>query len=115
MNIFDIIIIGFIIVGALLGFSNGVIKTSVGAVGFIVITILSFLAKGVVAGFLFKFCPFFNFWGVLEGVTTVNILLYEVVAFIIIFGILIIIIFLFVNKKEDYEYIDMNDVLLETT
>ena len=34
---------------------------------------------------------------------------------IIIFGILIIIIFLFVNKKEDYEYIDMNDVLLETT
>lgn len=88
MNIFDIIIIGFIIVGALLGFSNGVIKTSVGAVGFIVITILSFLLKGVVAGFLFKFCPFFNFWGVLEGVTTVNILLYEVVAFVIIFGVL---------------------------
>lgn len=88
MNILDIIIIAFIIIGALLGFSNGVIKTSTSAVGFIVVTILSFIMKDVVAEILFKFCPFFKFWGVLEGVTSVNILLYEVIAFIVIFGIL---------------------------
>ena len=88
MNILDIIIIVLIIIGALLGFVNGGIKTFVSAIGFIVVATISFMLKDIVAEVLFKICPFFNFFGVIKGVTSINILLYEVIAFIVIFGIL---------------------------
>ena len=88
MNIIDIIIIGFIVLGALLGFANGGIKTLTSAGGLIIVTILSFILKDVIAEVLFKFCPFFDFFGIIKGVTAINILVYEVIAFIVIFGIL---------------------------
>ena len=88
MNIFDIVIIGFILVGAIIGFLNGGIRTLVSAGGIIVVTILSFILKDIIAEVLFKVCPFFNFWGDLKGVTSINIILYEVIAFAVIFGIL---------------------------
>ena len=33
---------------------------------------------------MYEHLPFFNFWGILKGVTVINILLYEVIAFLIL-------------------------------
>ena len=59
-------IIVLIIIGALLGFVNGGIKTFVSAIGFIVVATISFMLKDIVAEVLFKICPFFNFLGLLK-------------------------------------------------
>ena len=91
MNVIDIIILLVIAFGAVIGFHNGFTKQLVSFVGFIVVIILSYLLKNIISGFLYEHLPFFGFGGVLKGVTVLNIALYEVIAFLIVFSILMII------------------------
>lgn len=88
MNIVDLIIIIFILFGAVLGFKRGFTKSLVSALGFIVTIVLAFLLKNPVSVMLYENLPFFKFGGVLKGVTVLNIALYEIIAFIIVLGIL---------------------------
>lgn len=90
MNWIDIIIVVFILSGAALGFKRGALKQLVSCVGLILVVILSFLLKNPVSVFLYEHLPFFKFGGVLKGVTVLNIALYEVIAFLIVFSILMI-------------------------
>lgn len=90
MNVVDIIIILFILSGAVLGFKRGATKQLVYCVGLILVVILSFLLKNPVSVFLYEHLPFFKFGGILKGVTVLNILLYEIIAFLIVLSILII-------------------------
>ncbi len=90
MNIIDIIIIVFILLGALVGFKRGVTKQLVSCLGLIAVVILSFLLKNPVSIFLYEHLPFFKFGGLLKGVTVLNILLYEVIAFLVVFAILMV-------------------------
>lgn len=91
MNIFDIIIILFILSGVVVGLKRGFTKQLVHSLGLIVILILSFLFKNPVSIFFYKHFPFFKFTGILKGATALNILLYEVLAFIFVFSVLNII------------------------
>lgn len=88
MNIVDLIIIIFILFGAVLGFKRGFTKSLVSALGFIATIILAFLLKNPVSVMLYENLPFFKFGGVLKGVTVLNIALYEILAFVIVLGIL---------------------------
>ena len=88
MSIVDIIIIIFIAVGGILGFKRGAIKEFVYAIGFFVITVLSFLFKNPLSIIFYENLPFFKFGGVLKGVTVLNIALYEFIAFLIVFLVL---------------------------
>lgn len=88
MNVVDILIIVFILFGAAIGFSKGFTRQLVDTVGTIAVIVLSFMFKGVVSGILYKFMPFFNFSNKFAGITSMNILLYEVIAFILVFIIL---------------------------
>ncbi|MEG0977220.1 MAG: CvpA family protein [Bacilli bacterium] len=88
MNFIDIIIIVCLLVGAFLGFKKGVIKTLVQLIGMFAIIIISYTLKDMLAGFLIKVMPFFNFGGVFEGVTAINIIMYELISFIVIFVVL---------------------------
>ncbi len=90
LNIIDIIIIVFILLGALVGFKRGVTKQLVSCLGLIAVVILSFLLKNPVSIFLYEHLPFFKFGGLLKGVTVLNILLYEVIAFLVVFAILMV-------------------------
>lgn len=91
----DIIIIMFILFGAVVGFKRGIIKQSVITIGMILILILSFILKNPVSSLMYKYLPFFTFGGLLENVAVLNILLYEVIAFFLVFSILsLILIFL---------------------
>lgn len=90
LNWVDIIIILFILSGVVLGWKRGATRQLVSCVGLILVVILSFLLKNPVSVFFYEHLPFFKFGGVLKGVTVLNILLYEVIAFLIVFAILMI-------------------------
>src|SRR5690625_5201712 len=91
MNIVDILIIIFILLGASIGFKQGFTKSLVSFVGIIVVIILAYLLKNPVSEFLMSIGPFFNFGGIIKGVTVLNIAVYEIIAFILVFTILMII------------------------
>ena len=88
MNVIDIIIIIFVLIFGLLGLKRGAIKSLVQLVGIIAITILAFVLKDYLANFLMDFMPFFNFSGPYAGITSMNILLYEMLSFVVIFILL---------------------------
>ena len=91
MGIVDIIILIFLAFGALLGFKRGFTRQLVSLIGIFVIIILSFLFKNPVSIFLYNNLPFFNFGGIFKDITVLNILVYEVIAFFIVFFVLTII------------------------
>ena len=86
MNIVDIIIIVVIILGALTGFIRGFFKETVMFLGTILVVVLAFILKNPLSVILYENLPFFGF----GGITSLNILLYEVFAFIIALSILAI-------------------------
>ena len=88
MNILDIVIALVLIMSAIIGFKRGAIKEVVSLVGIIIVFILAFSLKGVLGNVLCKWLPFFNFAGNLEGVTVLNILLYQLIALLIIYSLL---------------------------
>ena len=91
MNILDALIIIFLLIGALTGFSRGLIKQGVLLVGLIVVLVLSFYIRIPVSNFFYKNLPFFNFDGVFKGMSVLNILIYESMAFLIVFSVLYIV------------------------
>lgn len=92
MNILDAIIIIVIIVGALGGMSRGLIKEVVFLLSLIVCLVLSFSLRGPIATLMYKYLPFFEFSGDYAGVSILNILVYELIAFLIVFGVLYLIV-----------------------
>ncbi len=86
MNIVDVIVILILLGGAVVGFKRGVVKQIVKFVGSVAVFVGAFIFKTPLAMFLHNNFPFINF----DGLSSLNILLYEVIAFIlllIIFGI----------------------------
>lgn len=92
MNVVDLVIIIILAFGALLGFKRGFTKELVIASGFVVSVILAFVLKNTVSEILYMNAPFFKFGGLFKGVTVLNIALYELIAFIIVFSILMIVV-----------------------
>ncbi len=88
MNILDIAIVFILIMSAIVGFKRGAIKEIVSLVGIIIIFIIAFSFKGVIGNVMCKWLPFFNFAGNLEGIKVLNILLYQLLAFLIIYSLL---------------------------
>lgn len=84
MNIVDSIIIVALVLGAVTGFIRGFFKQTVMFLGTIVVVILSFILKNPLSLILYQNLPFFKF----GGLTSLNILMYEVLAFIICLAIL---------------------------
>ena len=83
MSIIDAVIILFLLLGAVLGFKKGVIQSVVSFAGTILIVILSFWLKNPLSVFLYTYLPFFNF-----SISAINILVYEAIAFLIVFALL---------------------------
>jgi len=91
MNLVDIGIILLLIMGVIVGFKRGVIHQTVVFIGFFAVIILSFILKNPVSAFMYKHLPFFNFGGYFKGVSVLNIILYEVLAFFLVFTVLSVI------------------------
>lgn len=85
MNVVDVIIIALLIVGGVAGFKAGVIKKLTDFIGMFVVIILAFYLKNYISVIMYENLPFFNFFGLINGIDALNILLYEVMAFLVIF------------------------------
>ena len=88
MNIIDIIVILGIAFCAYIGMKKGFIKSLVSFVGIIVVFILAYFMKNPIADWLCINLPFFNFTGSFKGATILNVIFYQIVAFIIMFSLL---------------------------
>lgn len=84
----DIIIVLILLMGAVVGFKRGVIKSAVTFIGAIVVIILAFYLKNPVSKLMYTYLPFFNFAGDFEGLTVLNIVIYEALVFVIVYVIL---------------------------
>ncbi len=100
MNIVDIVIIIFILLGAVVGWKQGFTKAVVNCVGYIAVIIIAFLLKNPIGDFMMMYLPFFDFFGLIKGLSVFNIALYQVLAFLLVFGIFMIVLkFLMVATK----------------
>ena len=90
MNIIDLLIMIFILIGAVVGFKRGFTSSLFNFVGVILVIIIAYFLKNPISEFLMNFCPFFSFGGIIKGVTVLNIAVYEIIAFILVFSLLMI-------------------------
>lgn len=88
MNLLDYIILVVLILSALLGFKKGFISSIVAFVGTLLVIILSFYLKNPISSLLYEHLPFFSLGGKFEGMSIVNILIYEAISYIITLTIL---------------------------
>lgn len=88
VSIVDALIVVIFILGIMGGLRRGLIKQAVLLVGLVAILVISFYLRGPISTFMYKHLPFFSFGGLFKGVSVLNILLYEVIAFLIVFSVL---------------------------
>lgn len=88
MNTVDIIILLALLMGGVTGAKNGFFKQSVILVGTIIIFILAWTFKNIIANFLSFTFPFFTFAGPLKGLTALNIVLYQLIGFLVLLALL---------------------------
>lgn len=84
MNVVDIIIILLILLSGIVGFKRGVLKEVVMLAGTIIIYVIAFTLKNPLGLILCKIFPFFD----LDGLISLNILIYQLIAFVFIAGFL---------------------------
>lgn len=101
----DIILVLILFVGAIVGFKRGVIKSAVTFIGAIVVIVLAFSLKNPISKLLYSFLPFFNFAGDFEGLTTLNIIIYEAIAFVLVYVILMAILQILIKITGVFEHI----------
>lgn len=91
LNIVDIIIILFILSGGLVGFKQGVIKKTTSIIGLVLVVIISFILKNYLSVFFYENLPFLDLWGVFKGIQVLNIVFYEMIAFLVISSVLMLV------------------------
>ena len=105
MNVVDIVILIFLAFGALIGFKKGFTNQLVSLVGIFAIIIFSYLLKNPVSVFLYNNLPFVNFGGIFKDITVINILVYEVIAFFILFVLLTLVFKILLKVTSVFEKI----------
>lgn len=90
MNIIDAIIIVMLLLWTSVGFKRGVFKETILVVGMILVLVVSYKFKNMIGDFLVLNLPFFNF-DFYGGASTLNIILYQTLAFLLVASVLLII------------------------
>ena len=88
MNLIDIIVILGIAFSGYIGMRKGFVKSLVSFFGIVIVFILAYFMKNPIADWLCLNLPFFNFTGSFKGATILNVIFYQILAFIIMFGLL---------------------------
>ena len=84
MVIADAVIIGLMIFFGISGLKNGFFKQAVLTIGTILVFVLSYYFKDYLANFFSYNLPFFDFHGSFQGLEVINIILYQMLAFLIL-------------------------------
>lgn len=83
MNLLDIIIIFIILITGVLGFKRGVFKELVLFLGTILVFVFAYKLKNYIGDFLVLNFPFMDFPNFLKGAVSLNIVVYQSIAFIL--------------------------------
>lgn len=86
MSIIDILVVILILICGVVGFKRGVFKQAVVTIGTILVFVLSYHFKDYLANFFSYNLPFFNFTGEFAGLSSINIIMYQMIAFLIMFA-----------------------------
>ena len=100
MNVVDIAILLVIVGFAIYGYRTGVIKTTVATVGLVLVFVFAYIFKNPVAEQLTLHLPLFSFGGFFSEITILNVIIYQLIAFIIVFSVLITIFALVVKLSS---------------
>lgn len=87
MNIFSVVIILLILLMGVVGLKRGFIKELVVVVGTILVFFLAFFLKDFLATFLWEHLPFFNFASKIGGLSSLSILFYQFISFLLLLTI----------------------------
>lgn len=82
-----VLVISLLIIYAFKGFKEGAIVEFVNLVGACLVLAGAFIFKSSVSEILYTYLPFLNFNGLFKGLTILNIILYELIAFCFLAGI----------------------------
>ena len=107
----NIIILLFILAGGVIGFKKGFLKEGISAIGTILVLVLSFILKNPISEFLYTSLPFLNF-GLLKTIPVLNVLIYEFLAFLIIYVILELVLKLILKLTGLVEFILKATIIL---
>lgn len=91
IGIIDAIIILFVLLGGVIGFKEGVIKKLTSVIGLVLVVVLSFMLKNKLSIYFYENLPFFDLWGIFKGIQILNVVFYEVVAFLVIASVLMLV------------------------
>lgn len=112
MSILDILIVIILLCGAFLGFKRGIITSSVMFIGTILVIILSYYLKNPISKLFYTYLPFFKFDGIIQGVSVINILIYEAIAFLVTFSLLMILYRIIVVATKIVEKVLKSTIIL---
>ncbi|MDD2505358.1 MAG: CvpA family protein [Bacilli bacterium] len=91
MNIIDWLIIIIILLALFNGFRKGVINSVVTFIGTLLVFVLAFYLKNPISVLLYEYLPFFKLTGRFEGISVVNVLIYEGISYLVTISLLAII------------------------
>ena len=91
IGLIDAIILIFILLGGIIGFKEGVIKKLTSVVGLVIVVVLAFTLKNKLSIYFYENLPFFDLWGVFKGIQILNVVFYEMVAFLVIASVLMLV------------------------
>ena len=91
LELIDIIIILLVLLGGVIGFKEGAIKKLTSAIGLILVVVIAFIFKNKISFYFYENFPFIKLWGVFKGIQVLNVIFYEMVAFLVLASVLAII------------------------
>jgi len=101
--IVNVIIVLFIVLATYDGFKKGFFESFLRFIGFLLASILAFVFKNKLSVVLYTYLPFFKFGGAFKGIYAINILLYELLAYFIIFFVILIVFSLLIKMTHVIE------------
>ena len=100
LYVIDVFLILLIIYGAFRGWKYGGISSAINLIGTILIFVLAYYLKNPISVFFYENMPFFSFSGIFSGITSLNILLYEAIAYVVAMIILTVIVAIIVKVSH---------------
>ena len=88
IDLIDAIILLIILLGGVIGFKEGGLKKATSTIGLILVVVIAFILKNKISVYFYENLPFIKLWGVFKGIQVLNIIFYEMVAFLTIVAVL---------------------------
>ena len=89
-SIIDIIALVLVLYGAYRGFKYGGFTSVINLIGTLLVIILAYYLKNPLSSLMYQNLPFFSFGGIFKGISSINILVYEGISYILCIMILFV-------------------------